>query len=103
VRHSVDSIAVKVHVFCTLMLCVVTDWFHTSAVQSANKISIVTGRWLSVSYINIDYHLNDGRYCNTFFKLVSLLGAFAKLRKATANFVMSVCLSVRRLPLDGFS
>ena len=35
-----------------------------------------------------------------------LLGAFAKLRKATISFVMSVCLSVcphaTRLPLDGF-
>jgi len=35
------------------------------------------------------------------------LGAFAKLRKATIGFVMSVCSSVARvttrLPLDGFS
>jgi hypothetical protein len=36
------------------------------------------------------------------------LGAFAKLRKATVSFVMSVCPSVcprgtTRLPLDGFS
>jgi hypothetical protein len=39
-----------------------------------------------------------------------ILGAFAKLRKATISFVMSVCLSVylpvrphrTRLPLDGF-
>jgi len=35
-------------------------------------------------------------------------GAFAKLRKATISFVMSVCLSVclhgiTRLPLDGFA
>jgi hypothetical protein len=35
----------------------------------------------------------------------SILGAFAKLRKATINLVMCVCLSVRqhgtaRLPLD---
>ena len=38
----------------------------------------------------------------------SLLGAFAKLRKATVSFVMSVFLSVCphgiiRLPLEGFS
>jgi len=38
----------------------------------------------------------------------AILGAFAKLRKATISFVMSVRLSVRahgttRLPLDGFS
>jgi len=37
-----------------------------------------------------------------------LLGAFAKLRKATISFVMSVRLSVRphgttRFPLEGFS
>ena len=37
-----------------------------------------------------------------------VLGAFAKLRKATISFVMSVRLPVRRhgttrLPLDGFS
>jgi len=40
--------------------------------------------------------------------LVSFLEAFAKLRKATISFAMSVCLSVRphgttRLPLNGFS
>jgi hypothetical protein len=48
--------------------------------------------------------------------LYELLSAFAKLRKATKGFVMSVCLSVclsvrpfvrphgkNRLPLDGFS
>jgi hypothetical protein len=39
---------------------------------------------------------------------VSLLDAFAKLRKATVSFVMSVCPSVRphgttRLPLDEVS
>ena len=38
----------------------------------------------------------------------AFLGAFAKFRKATISFVMSVRLSVRphetaRLPLDGFS
>ena len=41
------------------------------------------------------------------FLFSSLLGAIAKLRKATISFVMSVCPSVRprgttRLPLDGF-
>jgi len=44
--------------------------------------------------------------------LLLVVGAFAKLQKATASFVMSVCLSVCRfvrphantlLPLDGFS
>jgi hypothetical protein len=37
-----------------------------------------------------------------------LLGAFAKLRKATISFVLCVCLSIRphgtsRLPMGGFS
>jgi hypothetical protein len=34
---------------------------------------------------------------------VEFVGAFTKLRKATINFVMSVCLyGTARLPLDGF-
>jgi len=48
----------------------------------------------------------DSIFC--LFLFVTFLGAFAKLRKATISFVMSVRLSVRphrtaRLPLEGFS
>jgi len=64
---------------------------------------------------HIQWSLSSGRIWNL------LLGAFAKLRKATINFVMPVCPSIRteqlcshwadfceiwgttRLPLDGFS
>jgi hypothetical protein len=46
-----------------------------------------------------------GQYVN--FLIRALLSAFAKLRKATISFVISVCLSVSPhgttgLPLDGF-
>ena len=43
------------------------------------------------------YNVLDVHYSVTF------LGAFAKLRKATIGFVMSVCPhGTTRLPLDGF-
>jgi hypothetical protein len=39
----------------------------------------------------------------SFFAHVAVLGAFAKLRKATVSFVISVCPhGITRLPLDGF-
>jgi hypothetical protein len=42
------------------------------------------------------------------FKILSFLGAFAKLQKATVSLLMFVCLpaclhGTTRLPLDGFS
>ena len=48
-------------------------------------------------------HVNS--FLNTMGKL--FLGAFARLRKTSVSFIMSVCSSVRphgttRLPLDGF-
>jgi hypothetical protein len=44
----------------------------------------------------------------TFYNFARFLGAFAKWRRATVSFVITVCLSVRPreitlLPLDGYS
>jgi len=47
-------------------------------------------------------------YFRVLYMLFSILGSFAKFRKATIRFVMSVCRPVcphwtTRLPMDGFS
>ena len=64
--------------------------------------------WLSSCYIEIDtrWEKRVSNKCKFHYRIL-FLGAFAKLRKATISFVMSVCLSVcphrsTRLPLDGF-
>ena len=60
------------------------------------------------SLVSLDILLCCQIYCFRLFSDCQFLGAFAKLRKATVSFVMSVCPSARlhgttRLPLDRFS
>ena len=61
--------------------------------------------WWRVEKINAVYCEDINACC---WQNSELIGAFAKLRKATISFVLCVCLSVRphgtsRLPMDGFS
>jgi len=88
----IDSVEVKFLVFYTLVLSVVTDCLHTSAVPSPNKISMVTGRWLSGSYINIDYHFNDARYCNMFLRWCH---CWARSQNCEKRLSASSCVCVR--------
>ena len=79
-----------------------------SLVSSAQSGSFVD--WTTVAHLDCFgfYQIFEcSWYALSVRVLSSFLGAFAKLRKATISFVMSVCLSVRphgttRLPLDGF-
>ena len=58
---------------------------------------------ISLSLSHLFFILNSTEII--YFQRNVFLGAFAKkkCKKATISFVMSVCLSARPLPLDGFS
>jgi hypothetical protein len=71
------------------------------------KLKVSGKQIISIRKVN-KWFMNDKNDKNFFLK--ALLGAFAKLRKATITFVMSICPSVRlsvphettQLPLDEF-
>jgi hypothetical protein len=67
-----------------------------------NTLFVLAAVSSKLSYIDFNFF----RF-NVLFHCSSFLGAFAKLRKATISFAMSVLLSVcphgTRLPLEGFS
>jgi len=59
----------------------------------------------AVSFINfaVGRLRKETFYGKLFLLKGAIVGAFAKLRKTTISFVMSVCPHTTRLPLDGFS
>jgi hypothetical protein len=66
---------------------------RTSVWGGGGCVSLTRNGYSGISAPSMKTSLNDGPF----------LGAFAKLRKATVSFVMSVCPhGTTRLSLDGF-
>jgi hypothetical protein len=63
-------------------------WPDVIATNVCTKSCILFGRWDQVK------ELRCARWAKLWLKSALVLGAFAKLRKATISFVMSVCVCV---------
>jgi len=83
---------------CARTACFVIGWLAYDDTYCACGLTAAVCRMLRSSKSELSQKRQSHRF----------LGAFAKLRKATISFVMTVRLSVRphgttQLPLDGFS
>jgi hypothetical protein len=93
---------VSLYIKCTLEF---VGFYYYSELKHIGLLNIVIVLWYWIIINTVAGRLNSVRTEESF---VQFLGAFAKFRKATISFVMSVCPSVRphgttRLPQGSFS